>query len=314
MNTPLISVCIVTYNSETTIIETLESIKKQDYSPIELIVSDDCSKDNTQKIVNEWIQENRSFFDSVNLFTLPQNSGVTNNINNAIKNSHGEWIKILAGDDLLKSNCITKCVEYTNKKHAEFFVCSLEPFCENSQVPNNIISFYKYLNFQISKSYKSKYINSAYSLEFPGPGWFFSRNCYNSVGGLDNRYPMLDEWPFTFNVLRAGFDILPIPEKLVLYRISEKSLSHNSKSNFNKIMVKQNKQFFYEKRIFELLKHLSFFKIIDQILFFKINDLQFKYFEKHNDFSTTLNFLYKYSPVNIYNKIKYKLILKTIKE
>ena len=43
----VVSIVIITYNSSRYIIETLESIKSQTYNEIELIVSDDCSEDNT---------------------------------------------------------------------------------------------------------------------------------------------------------------------------------------------------------------------------------------------------------------------------
>ena len=52
---PLVSVVIITYNSEKTIIETLESIKNQTYKNIELIISDDFSKDNTVEICKQCI-------------------------------------------------------------------------------------------------------------------------------------------------------------------------------------------------------------------------------------------------------------------
>ncbi|MFY7734922.1 MAG: glycosyltransferase, partial [Bacteroidia bacterium] len=47
----LVSVPVVTYNAAEFVLETLESIFNQTYQNIELIVSDDCSKDNTVEIV-----------------------------------------------------------------------------------------------------------------------------------------------------------------------------------------------------------------------------------------------------------------------
>lgn len=59
MNNPLVSIQVVTYNAAKTILETLESIKAQTYPPIELIISDDCSRDNTVEICREWVMDNR---------------------------------------------------------------------------------------------------------------------------------------------------------------------------------------------------------------------------------------------------------------
>ena len=52
INNPLVSVVVITYNSASTIIETLDSIREQSYKNIELIISDDCSKDNTVDITH----------------------------------------------------------------------------------------------------------------------------------------------------------------------------------------------------------------------------------------------------------------------
>ncbi|MBR5577209.1 MAG: glycosyltransferase [Bacteroidaceae bacterium] len=52
-----VSIVVITYNSSKYVLETLESVKAQDYPNIELIVSDDRSTDNTFELVNQWIEE-----------------------------------------------------------------------------------------------------------------------------------------------------------------------------------------------------------------------------------------------------------------
>lgn len=53
----LVSVVVITYNSEKYILETLESIKTQSYKNLELIISDDCSKDDTVMICRDWLDK-----------------------------------------------------------------------------------------------------------------------------------------------------------------------------------------------------------------------------------------------------------------
>ena len=95
---PLISVIVITYNSSSTILETLDSIKRQTYSNIELVVSDDCSKDDTVKKAQNWILDN-----NINgiVVTTKKNAGIPANVNKGIKAAKGTLVKIIAGDDIL---------------------------------------------------------------------------------------------------------------------------------------------------------------------------------------------------------------------
>jgi alpha-1,3-rhamnosyltransferase len=104
----LVSVPVVTYNAASFVEETLESIFNQTYGNIELVISDDCSKDNTIEIVQKWCEEERvkERFTAIKIVTVPKNTGVSANCNRAISASKGEWIKFIAGDDILLPTCI----------------------------------------------------------------------------------------------------------------------------------------------------------------------------------------------------------------
>ncbi|NJO68906.1 MAG: glycosyltransferase family 2 protein [Bacteroidetes bacterium] len=58
----LVSVIVVTYNSSEFVRYTLESIAKQRYQSIELIITDDCSDDNTIYLCNQWLINNKDRF------------------------------------------------------------------------------------------------------------------------------------------------------------------------------------------------------------------------------------------------------------
>ena len=115
MTTPSVSIAVVTYNSAKTILETLESIKVQTYPNLELIISDDCSTDHTVSLCREWVEKNKERFDRVELITAEKNTGVSANFNRAEAACQGEWVKPIAGDDLLMPNCIEECVNYAEK-------------------------------------------------------------------------------------------------------------------------------------------------------------------------------------------------------
>jgi alpha-1,3-rhamnosyltransferase len=53
----LVSIVVVTYNSSKSVLDTLESVKAQTYQNIEIIITDDCSTDNTVEICRHWIEQ-----------------------------------------------------------------------------------------------------------------------------------------------------------------------------------------------------------------------------------------------------------------
>lgn len=102
----LVSVCIPTYNGEKYLAAALDSVEQQTYKNIEILVSDDDSKDETLQILNTFAQKTKFPF---KVFEhIP--SGIGANWNNTIKHAKGEYIKFLFQDDLLYYTCIEEMV------------------------------------------------------------------------------------------------------------------------------------------------------------------------------------------------------------
>jgi len=97
-----ISVCIPTYNSAAYIRECIESVLAQEGVELEVIVSDNASKDDTWGII-------QSFSDTrIRAVRSSQNSGMTVNFNRALREATGEYVKLLCSDDLLEPNSLTQ--------------------------------------------------------------------------------------------------------------------------------------------------------------------------------------------------------------
>ncbi len=109
---PLVSIPVITYNSSKYVIETLESIKSQTYQNLELIVSDDCSTDNTVELCRNWIEKNKDRFVRAELLTVEKNTGISANCNRGEKNANGIFVKTIAGDDYLDSLYVEKVITY----------------------------------------------------------------------------------------------------------------------------------------------------------------------------------------------------------
>lgn len=99
INTPLVSVVMITYNHEKFIEEAIIGVLKQvcDFS-IELIVADDCSNDQTQQIVTEIIQ-NHPNKDIIRYTRHDINKGMNPNFIWATEQAKGKYIALCEGDD-----------------------------------------------------------------------------------------------------------------------------------------------------------------------------------------------------------------------
>lgn len=110
----LVSVIVVTYNHGTLIFDTLDSVFKQDYPNIELIVAEDGCKDFDLVAVETYICNKKSNnIYRYNIIQPPSNQGTVRNINNALRYAHGSYIKIIAGDDIYPDSCVvTQQINY----------------------------------------------------------------------------------------------------------------------------------------------------------------------------------------------------------
>lgn len=94
---PLLSVCLITYNHDAFIEQTLEGILKQEVNfPIEIIVADDASTDTTNAMLDKYISQNPTQFKRLSHDT---NLGMHKNWERAIRACEGKYVALLEGDD-----------------------------------------------------------------------------------------------------------------------------------------------------------------------------------------------------------------------
>ncbi len=96
---PKISVCIPTYNYGHYIAFAVESVLNQQFTDFELIIVDDCSKDNTEEVVSRFLRDERVLFKK-----NERNLGLVGNWNKCLSKARGEYIKFVFADDVLASD------------------------------------------------------------------------------------------------------------------------------------------------------------------------------------------------------------------
>lgn len=277
-NQPLVSLVVITYNSASTILETLESMKAQTYQNLELIVSDDCSKDNTIEIVEKWIAENKDCFLREILITSPVNTGVCKNLNRGVKASHGEWIKSLAGDDRLKPNAIERFVSIALNGGGRIYCCDLDIFGIDGHTLDEYRKRYDYYFSCVSESLELQKERILREYSIPGPGWFYSRSLYDEIGGFDEKYRLMEEWPFIYKCLKRNIRVNPIEERLVDYRIAYASLCNKRAGELKpKILFDDLRMFFYNVRFWALLKKGKISSLLGQIIRYERTNMRYRF-------------------------------------
>lgn len=106
-NSTLVSFLILAYNQKDFIDAAIQSALDQTYSPLEVIISDDCSNDGTYDAICRKISEYDGKH-SIIVIKTPRNSGICANINWAMQHVKGQLVVVAAGDDISLPNRVAE--------------------------------------------------------------------------------------------------------------------------------------------------------------------------------------------------------------
>lgn len=304
MNKEIISIAVFSYNSESTIIETLNSLLKQDYGSqyIELIFGDDGSKDNTQIIINDWLAIHKNSFYNTILNLSNINKGIVSNFNSTCQLSTSNWIKPIAADDLLRYNCITEFYLFVTKIKTPCAFCKVEKFSDNKKLgvlPKN--------NYFFNQTAENQFKHLLIDNFIPAPGCFLSTKLLQDIEYSDADLSM-EDYSLWLKITNMNIKLPLLDKILVDYRIGN-SLS-NSKKNL--INIKLNNDVYLCKKLYlskikntDILKPLMF---IDIKLFRLVDITKVHFFRnKKTKYSILFSPLFRlFSPLYIFRKIKNK--------
>lgn len=107
-NYGLVSIISPTWNCAAFICEMIRSIQAQTYPNWELIISDDCSTDNTKEVIAPYLKAD----ERIKYICNSNNSGAANTRNNALKIAKGKWIAFLDSDDLWLPEKLEKQIKF----------------------------------------------------------------------------------------------------------------------------------------------------------------------------------------------------------
>jgi glycosyltransferase involved in cell wall biosynthesis len=225
---PLVSVIVITYNSAKYVIETLESVKSQTYKNIELIISDDCSTDDTAARCRLWLAENGSDFKNVRLIENSTNLGVPGNCNKGIYAAKGAWVKLLGGDDLLVSNSIQVFVDFLLCNSGVKYLVGSKFEMQGGRISKIVSPSSKYL--RKTPMQQLKILLSRHHAHMPAPALFLNKQGIIELGGFDERFRYMEDFPFELKVSNSGYKFIHVNVPVVVHRIHAESLSGDGPS------------------------------------------------------------------------------------
>lgn len=221
----LISVIVITYNSSRYVIDTLESVKAQDYRNIELIVSDDCSTDDTFDRCRRWVEANAGRFVRTAVVQTSHNGGICANYNRGLQEVSGEWVKYIAGDDMLMPDCISEFVKTTVKTEEKMLVCGTLHFINSTDTTESRMVSTQFGSMTVSEQ-REFLVKEGTVIE--GPSLFLETETLRRMGGFEEQYPFVEDWPLCMKYLMSDLRIGLVEKYLIRYRVYPESVSRSN--------------------------------------------------------------------------------------
>jgi len=238
MTNKTVSIIIVSFNSSEFIVETLESILKQTWEDIELIITDDCSTDNTVELCHNWLNNNKHRFVNTLLLTSEKNTGVSANANRGLKTANGDWIKFLGADDTLKPKCIEENMSWVTFhpeikvlfSKIEVYKDTFEPHYLINTIPGDPYNPESIIasNRSAESQYKMLLINDRVHFS---PSVFLHRETIVSLGGFDERFKLLEDYPLWLNLTKNGICLNYMDKITINYRRHSKAINNTGISH-----------------------------------------------------------------------------------
>ncbi|MEP7167011.1 MAG: glycosyltransferase family 2 protein [Candidatus Woesebacteria bacterium] len=212
MKKPLVSCIVVTYNSEKYIKKCLQVLGKVTYFPIEIIVVDNGSTDNTIPIA----QKSSSL---VHVYLNSENTGYAGGHTLGISKAKGMFVFLLNPDTTVTPTFLEPLVELIEKNSR---IAAVQPLVYLDKSPKKINLSGKvthYLGFDWIRDYESTIVRSSGEiLSFSGSGVLLRVQALQKVGGLDRSYFMYyEDSDLSWRLRMLGYSIYYCAESRIYH-------------------------------------------------------------------------------------------------
>lgn len=214
---PRISVIMAVYNAQTYLEEAIESILGQSFTDFEFLILDDCSTDNSSKIIDLYAAKDVR----IKVITNEENLGLTKNLNKLIHLADGEFLARMDADDISLNSRFKEQIEFFDS-HPDIDI--LGTFSQDISEDGIVIG-----ERTVPVSHKEiiKLLPKLNPLSHPTV--MFRASIISKVGGYDERFRTSQDYHLWFKAVGKGLKINNIPKILFQYRMND---NYAARKNF----------------------------------------------------------------------------------
>jgi glycosyltransferase involved in cell wall biosynthesis len=261
----LVSILIPAYNHQNYVEETLDSILNDSFKDKEIVIINDGSTDDTDRVINLWIQKHGKEINII--YKNRENRGLTKTLNELLSLSSGEYLVALASDDFLLDGGIEKRYEYLQRdpeKYAVFADCIV---VDHDSKKTHDSGLFEYRHANRKNLFSDDGIKREFISNFaiPGPVLMVRRDFYKKFGEYNEEMYMED---YDLYLKFAAKNLIGfLDEKVSAYRIHDENMSRVNSSKYIKLLEDSKRTLmlhwnsFYGYHKFLLLKEIAKFTI-----------------------------------------------------
>jgi glycosyltransferase involved in cell wall biosynthesis len=214
MSQPLVSIIIPSYNSKAYLKEAVASALNQSYDPIEIIVVNDGSTDDTQDLFPEFESK------GVTCHTI-QNGGASNARNFGMSKAQGDYIQFLDADDILVDSKIEKQLQLMQLQNADI---SYTPWIDIVENPNDTFQKqFKFLHIDHTLIRTGQELMTSFGMDnwfIPTLAWLVKKELLNKAGFWNPVKCPNDDGEYFSRVLFWAERVVCCDENLAYYRVT----------------------------------------------------------------------------------------------
>lgn len=223
---PSISIVIPSYNQSEYLEDAIESAYNQTVAPLEILVVDDGSLDNSLEIARRYEFRDLPLIGSPVRVISQVNKGLASARNTGIMNAKGDYILFLDADDMLKPEAVARISQEIMRTNADIVAPSFKEFGVSDREV-------------VLGGFTMEDLKQANRL-----GYFCAirRSALLEIGGYNPKmkwgYEDYDLW---FDLFKRGKTVAILQDILVMYRVKEKSMIHEANQHADELLAQIRK-------------------------------------------------------------------------